>query len=67
MKQMFTPLELTRLAYSEVPKNMPLAWNDDDVNKEFALLKSMQNKVDSCLIEPSQKSINKILAALKSI
>ena len=66
MKTTFTQLENTRLAYNEANPKLDGIFERNAANKEFALLKKMQSKVDSCLVQPSQNSIDIILAALKS-
>ena len=65
MKPTFTNLEITRLAYSDSPNDAEQ--NNESVSREYHLLKKMQNIVDQCISEPSQQSIDKIMAALKSI
>ena len=65
MKPTFTNLEITRLAYSDSPNEITGKY--ESVNGEYHVLKKMQNIVDQCFSEPSQQSIDKILAALKSI
>ncbi|MBC7388919.1 MAG: hypothetical protein H7329_06900 [Opitutaceae bacterium] len=66
MKPTFTNLEITRLAYNEAFP-IDLSENQSFAEREFKLLKRMQKVVDNCLLEPSQQSVDKIMAALKSM
>ena len=66
MKPIFTNLEITRLAYNEVSPN-DFFENRNFAAREYKLLKKMQRVVDQCLLEPSQQSVDKIMAALKSM
>lgn len=65
MKQTFTRLEITRLAYTENKQNL----NDTPLGhtaEEYWMLKEMRRKVDACLVDPSEESMSKIYTALYS-
>jgi hypothetical protein len=64
MKPTFTHLEITRLAYNEASHETS---TQNSTEREYRLLKKMQQKVDACLAQPSQDSVNKILAAMRSL
>ena len=66
MKTTFTNLNNTRLAYNEVPQKANSSFETNST-EEYFLLKNMQSKVDRCLAQPSQTSIDAILATLAKI